>query len=427
MVGLVLIGPALWSCRAAQSETAPRPGAATDSSAPSEGTERASTRVVLGRQVNLRTRRAVRTLTETPPEIEVTVPDADLAIVRVRDAGMGHLQAFRLSTGASLWRKEPFRPCRDIWVAEGRVYGFCGDKLLSYSLADGGLAVVDPGPQVVEATVRGRLVAAYRDDGVVSLYRAGTNRRLASNRLPELARALDGGLVIPRSSEGLCVYGRHVPERPPGSWAYKLGCYDGALSPRWRKSVSFRLSPEVAHADLLTITSQMVHQEGPYHLVLNDQQEVDQKQVNGVVVRWRDGLSTTFQDHTYATLEDERGERVPAPGALAAFAGGATTDVEHDFFGSSNAAVAYDRSRAYVLITDNRSPQLVAVDLRSARVLFRVPLRLGVLSHTLEVAEGLPIVRTQLWTKPSRWRATVHDPETGRVLYEDERPAAPQD
>lgn len=171
----------------------------------------------------------------------------------------------------------------------------------------------------------------------------------------------------------------------------------------------------------------MVHQDEPHHLVLNDQQEVDQKQVNGVVVRWRDGLTTTFQDHTYATLEDDRGERVLAPGALAAFAGGASTDVEHDFFGSSNAAVAYDRGRAYVLVTDNRSAGLVAVDLRAARVLFRVPLRLGVLPHTLEVAGGFPIVRTQLWTKPPMWRATIHDPDTGRVLYEDERPAAPQD
>jgi hypothetical protein len=47
-----------------------------------------------------------------------------------------------------------------------------------------------------------------------------------------------------------------------------------------------------------------------------------------------------------------------------------------------------------------------------------IPVGLG---GTLELAGGYPIVRTKLGVS-EKWRVTVHDPTTGRVLYEDHRP-----
>jgi hypothetical protein len=377
--------------------------------------------LLLGRAVNLRTMRAERTLTEIPPEVELSDMAADVAAARLDDGGEGHLEAFRLSTGALLWRKEPFEPCRDLWLAAGHLYAECGDKLLSYAPTNGAEKVVDGGPQVTKALVFRSMVAAYHRDGRVALFDAATEKRIIQRRLPELARAWGGGIVAPESLPAICAYGRYLNPSMRRGWGYGIGCYSLKLLPLWSKTVSFDFSPDAAAADVATVTSEMVRQEGPSHLVLNDQHEAFQKQINGVVVRWRDGQVFTFRDQTYATLEGTSGERLSSPDIAQLFNLARERDSPYEGFAGRSAKVVTDGKRAFVLIASDESTRLASVEMSTGHVLFSVPVTLGGADWKLEVVGGFPVVRTRFIQPPTHWHASVHDPATGRVVYEDER------
>jgi hypothetical protein len=203
--------------------------------------------------------RAEGTLTNRPPAFEIADPDSDFGVVRWQDGPEGHLEAFRLSTGTSLRRKEPPETCRNVWLGRANVLGFCGDQILSYARADGALKVIDAGPLVVDAAVTRSLVADCRSDARVTLIDAATGKLLASRRLPELTPGGRVRLIANPFIDGICVFGRKVDINRPRGWSYRLGCYASDLSVIWSKSVSFALSPEAANSDILAVTSQAHH------------------------------------------------------------------------------------------------------------------------------------------------------------------------
>jgi hypothetical protein len=136
-----------------------------------------------------------------------------------------------------------------------------------------------------------------------------------------------------------------------------------------------------------------------------------------VTVRLRDGTISEFADGTFASLEKRGGERVTAQAVLDLLRPPPRPAWDHPGFAFRSARVAVDGERAYALIV-NESTELVGVELSSGRVLFRVPVALGNADWALELARGFPIIRSR---SEREWRASIHDPSTGRVLYEDQR------
>jgi hypothetical protein len=375
-------------------------------------------RLVLGRVVDLATLKAVETPTASVPREELTDPGSGVAIARLKEGGWGQVEAFSLATGKSLWRKAPPVPCDRLVLGRQRCYALCGDRLVSFALATGSEQVVDRGPGVQGSVITGSLLASYTRTRV-SLIDLETQETRQSKRLAELAGADDPAIVPNPAAPGVCVYGRFVGRGLRRGWGFKMACYDGQLSSMWRRAVSFDISPGKAE-DIYALTSEMDRQAGPHHLVLSDQQEQDDTRSTGVIVRWRDGQVTPVNDRVFATLEDSHGERITDPAALAVFAPPPGPTPEQETFGPSEASVRVDRNRAYVLSV-NRGGALSAVDLVTRKIIFRVPISLGNGHWSLEVASGLPIVRTRFTERRQRWRATIHDPDTGRILYEDER------
>jgi hypothetical protein len=93
-----------------------------------------------------------------------------------------------------------------------------------------------------------------------------------------------------------------------------------------------------------------VRQQSPYELVLDDQPFESQSpsRGKGLILRWRDGAVTEFSDHTYATIEDGRGERVTAAAALEVFARRLERDPRQDSVRwDRHAKVVSDGKRAF--------------------------------------------------------------------------------
>jgi hypothetical protein len=375
-------------------------------------------RVVLGRIVDLATMQPGAIVTDGAPDQELSDPDSDLAVVLQYD---GRLRGFRLSTGAQVWSVSPYAPCRTVVLGGPHVYAACGDKLLSYGKADGSFSELKQAG-ASEVVVAGALLASLdHRTGHASLFETATNRLIADKRLPEIERPWHFGLVPVSSVDGVCSYGVHMDAAVPNGWACRVGCYDRRLSLLWGNSVSFTLPADPDALDSLG-TSELIRQTGPSHLVLASVPASNSKHKGrspGAVVRWRDGRVTYTDDGTFATVEDAHGERFTTAEVLRMFTdlpGPANDKLDWDF---RDANIVGDGERTFALIVQKGRTALAALEVATGRVLFRVHVPLGYRGWKLELAGGLPIVRTDLGKS---WRATVHDPGTGRVLYRDERP-----
>lgn len=381
----------------------PSPADATASTArPAAGQ-----RVILGRLVDLGAMRAVKTLTETPPDEELTTADEARAILLGCD---GRLQGWDLAREGPAWTKSA-RGCQHLVLGGPHVYAVCINKFMSFQVGDGASRTLDDGPEVMEGVAVGPLVAVRSRSGRVTLFDAATNSQVVRKALPELVRALHPQLFASPGASGPCVVAHKMDPKLPNGWAYRIGCYDRRLERLWKRTISFPLDPEATYF--------MVRQAGPHHVVLDDQplDERGRGQGRGVTVRLRDGTISEFADGTFASLEKRGGERVTAQAVLDLLRPPPKPAWDHPGFAFRSARVAVDGERAYALIV-NESTELVGVELSSGRVLFRVPVALGNADWALELARGFPIIRSR---SEREWRASIHDPSTGRVLYEDQR------
>jgi hypothetical protein len=364
--------------------------------------------VILGRLVDLGAMRAVRTLTEAPPDEELTTADEARAILLGCD---GRLRGWDLVREGPAWTKGARVPCQHLVFGGGHVYAVCGDAFVSFRVGDGATQALDTGRGVMEGVAVGSLVAVRNSRGLVMLFDTASNRRVARKMLPELARALHPQLFASPGASGPCAVAHKMDPKEPNGWAYRIGCYDRRLERLWKRTISFPLDPEATYF--------MVRQAGPHHVVLDDQ-PLDEKgrgQGRGVTVRLRDGTISEFANGTFATLEKRDGQRVTVPAVLDLLHPPSKPAWDHPGFAFRGARVASDGERAYALIV-NETTELAGVELSSGRVLFRVPVALGNAVWTLEMARGFPIVRSR---SEREWRASIHDPATGRVLYEDQR------
>jgi hypothetical protein len=365
--------------------------------------------VILGRLVDLGTMRAERTLAEVPPDEELTTADGTSAVLLLRD---GRMQGWKLPGEGAAWTRGSGAPCQGLVAGGPHLYAVCGNAFVSFRVGDGAAEELDGGPEVMDGIAVGSLVAVRKSAGRVALFETATNKLVARKALPELSRALHAELVTSPTVSGPCLVAHERGKKVPNRWGYRIGCYDNRLQPVWNRTISFPLDPEA--------TYDMVRQAGPYHVLLDDQPPQDRwkSKGRGVTVRLRDGAVDEFADGTFATLEKRDGERVMAPVILDLLRRPLNPTTENHGFLHRHARVASDGERAFLLIVNERT-ELAGVELGSGRILFRVPVTLGTSVWTLETARGLPIVRSR---STREWRATIHDPVTGRVLYEDRRP-----
>ncbi len=365
-------------------------------------------RVILGRLVDLGAMRAVKTLTETPPDEELTTADEARAILLGCD---GRLQGWDLARDGPAWTKGARVPCQHLVFGGGHVYAVCGDAFVSFRVGDGATQPLDTGRGVMEGVAVGSLVAVRNSRGLMMLFDSATNNQVARKMLPELSRADYAELLASPAASGPCLVAHEQGPKLRNGWACRVGCYDRRLKPLWKRTISFPFDPETAYA--------MVRQAGPGHVVLDDQPPGMPRrgQGRGVTVRLRDGEVSEFADGTFATLEKRDGELVTARAVLDLLRPPPKPAWDHPGFAFRSAHVASDADRAYALIV-NESTELAGVELSSGRVLFRVPVALGNAVWTVEMARGFPIVRSR---SEREWRASIHDPATGRVLYEDQR------
>ena len=177
----------------------------------------------------------------------------------------------------------------------------------------------------------------------------------------------------------------------------------------WSKPVDIIPSPKHGY-DLRQI--------GPFRAIFQDEPPIwtgerSPGSSRGAILDWRNGTVTQFDDGTFATIEDSAGLRITSPEVSGVFDRAQALQVDHDHFAAPDALTARDASRAFIVIR-NGSSGLAGIDLSTWRVSFLVPLAVGAGRTTVEIASGFVIVRTQ---SQSNWRATIHDPITGRVLY----------
>jgi hypothetical protein len=274
------------------------------------------------------------------------------------------------------------------------------------------MTVVDPGPYYgLDPVLSGTFAFSLHEHDRLEVHDLSTGRRTASKVAPELERSFHRNIVAAPSGNGVCVFGVVVGSR--GWWTYKAGCYDQTLTRRW--SESFR-QPIDSLFD--------VRQLGPRYLVLDDQSSLGDAQAppgpgRGIALRWRDGLLTRFDDGTFATFEDLRGDRLRPD--IDVFRLTRNLDDDHDLFAYNQATIVDDDERAFALIM-NRATSLAGVDRATGRAVFTVPVLVSGRQWELSLAGRYPVVRTQF---ALAWVLTVHDPLSGEVLYRDTRPWAP--
>lgn len=360
-------------------------------------------RLLLGRWVNLATMRAEGDVSPGVPDFELNRPDLDFAVTY---QVYGPFEGFRPSTGAKLWSERALPPCGSPVISGVHVYAQCEGNVLSYDIGNGSVQVVDSANEEMAANESMMVTVSRR--GRLRVFDALSNRLLAQRMLPWFKQSTHVELVLAPSQTNICLVSRDAVSDHP---VHSARCYDADLAPLWKRSV---LQPTSRGEPMFDI-----RQRGPHHLVLDDQ-DVDaehEAKGRGLVLRWRDGAVTRFDDGTFATIEDERGERITEPKALEVF--NSTVGLLHQYWAyyGRRAWIAASGDRIFVLAT-NDSTGLAAIDAKTGRQIFVVQLPLGH-SSSLEVAGGYPIVRTQ--DQRMLWHATVHDPDTGRVLYRDER------
>ncbi len=356
--------------------------------------------------------RATDTLVDAPDD-ETTDATGDTLVVLLVDST---LRGFRLSTGQPLWQRVTAAPCRRLSLAGRNVYAGCGDKLLAFTAGHGAETVVDPGPGAGDPILLndGATVASVHGDGQVVLYRVDNHQLIASKRMPELSRAFHRRVLAAPAGGGVCVLG--LVAAPSGRSVYRAGCYDDTLSALWTKPLPLKLAPEVPYD---------VRQLGPRYLVLDDQESVLQPTLpsgpgRGLILRWRDGQVTFFEDQTFATVEAPDGERLTStPDVFARTRALGSVAANGAPFSRREAKVVSDQDHSYVVVV-NRSAGLAGVERRTGRTLFLVPMALGD-SWSLELVAGHPIVRTRF---RDHWVVTIHDSTTGATLYRDSRPVA---
>jgi hypothetical protein len=133
------------------------------------------------------------------------------------------------------------------------------------------------------------------------------------------------------------------------------------------------------------------------------------------VLRWRDGEVTHFSDNTIATVEDATGERVVDPVVSQMF-GAAPTGAPINAPAYEDAVVRRDGDHAFVL-QRRTHPSLARLDLEPRALRYQLPLKLEG-EDKLEILAGIPVVRSS--PMDMKW-VRVFDPETGRLVYEDQR------
>ncbi|HLK88276.1 MAG TPA: hypothetical protein VKZ18_00200 [Polyangia bacterium] len=363
--------------------------------------------LLLGRLVDLSTLEVVKTLVAVPDE-EITDASAGVGIVKLSNNDIG---AFDLATGEALWVQTPYAPCGRLQLAGPRVYAACGSKLLAYEVEDGAMTVVDPGPtHALDPVVSGNVAFSLHEHDRLNVHDLATGRRVASKVVPELERAFRQYIIADPSGSGACVLG--IVVGPNDTWTYKAACYDETLTRRWSKSLKRAAS-----------SLDDVRQLGPRHLVLDDQRPSDEGSPpmsgRGIVLRWRDGLVTAFDDATFATFEDLRGDRIRPD--IDVFRLTRDLDGDHDLFAYNQATIVNDDERAFALIM-NGGTGLAGLDRGTGRALFTVPVPLSGLHWDIGLVGRYPVVRTKF---AMAWVLTVHDPLSGEVLYRDARPWSP--
>jgi hypothetical protein len=384
-----------------------------------EGTS-AARWLLLGRVVNLMPPHKEAGITDSAPEEESSDPGSDFGVLVT---GRGELAAYRLSTKDRLWTRSFNLPCRSLVAVRGFVYAECDGQLRSFARGDGATKVLDRGPDVDQVVSGGGYLAVHHRSGVVAVFDGERQTVVARKPLAELLHAPAGGqLLVSPVVEGWCVLGFSRTGARRQVWAYKLGCYDWRLSRLWSKAISFDLPPEANTTDSDPLGA--IRQDGPCRFVANDQplRYPGRGRGKGIVVRWRDGAVEHFADHTFATIDQAGCERSTVPAVLNVFAMKVAPDPRQEEFPISSAVVAQDGHRAFALIMDGAT-RLAGVDLAAQKVLFVTAVPLGAAAQKLDIVGGYPVVRTRFLGNPRQyWRASIHDPETGRVLYEDERP-----
>jgi hypothetical protein len=375
-------------------------------------------RLILGRVVNLETMVVEGTVTAEAPDEELNDPRSDFAVVMLID---GRMEAYRPSTGGRLWSRPTLPPCRWLTITEVHVYAECNGDLVSFDRTDGTSKVLENDADLGQIAVAGSAIVALHERGVVSVFDARTNKRLARKVLPAFYRSPEQVFVTTSAVDGLCFYGLHWTRG--NRWYYDVGCSDQRLTPMWSKRVSFDLA--TPPGDREAAPHEAVRQDGPYHLVLDDQLLTTQREGpgKGLIVRWRDGAVIQTTDRTFATIEDPRGERLTADAIRDVFTQPSERHRrQEEFYSERHARIASDGHRTFALIV-NGSSRLTGIDVERGQPLFTVAVPIGMLGHSVAVMEGLPIVTTKLSAGGIKARASIHDPLTGRVLYEDERPS----
>jgi hypothetical protein len=377
--------------------------------------------VVLGRRVDLKTMRAEVTLTDSLPERELNSLVRDLSIIELRN---GALEAYKISTGTRIWHAQMPAPSVALVLVGEHVYALCNNRVVAYRLSDGSSTTLSISATVRDLIAHGANLLAADDEGRVTVFEAVNNEKLASRVLPELEGSTLDDALVSHPDGAICVVGQSSDPRAsalhgiqmPSTFA--LGCYDRELGSIWRKEVKFDVLPGEAPYQVVQL--------GPYHLVLEDQpnpgEDTPEVAGRGAIVRWRDGAVTAFSDHVFGTIEDANGDRLTTAPAADAFKAPIEPHWEREAIGVDRAIVRRSASRAYVLIAQgDKATGLSAFDTATGKPLFRTPVPLGASSWQLEIVGGYPIVRTSFIQNVEKTRVTIHDPDTGAVLYQDER------
>jgi hypothetical protein len=375
--------------------------------------------LLLGRVVTFPALQRGVSVTDAAPDEEVSDVESDVGVVVTAS---GDLSAFRLSSKDHLWTKRFDPPCGPPVIAGPHLYTDCEGRLRSFAVVDGASAVLDRGPDVDQVLVNGGYVAAHHVTGMVSVFERATQKAVTRKVLPELTTAPRGGeLIVSPEVDGWCARGFIRNHGASQRWAFRLGCYDHHLTRLWSKSVSFDLPPEPNRSSNEPLFA--IRQQGPCYFVANDQPFTfaSDGRGKGLIVRWSRGQVEVFDDHTFATVETPRCERLTSPTALQALTRTVPPDPRQEAFQTRSALTASDAHRAFALIIDGAT-RLTGVDLTTQRVLFVTAVPLGAVRQKLDIIAGYPVIRTRfLGTAGQFWRASIHHPDTGRVLYEDER------
>jgi hypothetical protein len=345
--------------------------------------------LVLGRVVNLATMQAEATVSERPPDQELTDAAADFAVALLDD---GRIEGVRLSTRVVLWSRPSRPPCGAVDLG-AEVYALCNGRVLALNRGTGEARTLEGGWDAVEVmALPGGLVVVRHDSGVVVVFEG---HRAAVRR--SLPATLGGGHLVRTREAGVCAYGVRG-ER------LSAGCWDGRLKPRWSVTLPFVTDPGAPSPE------EELRQVGPAHLVLPDR-----------VLSWRDGVVT--REIAHAAVADQSGARVaPAAVSEALMRTLPAPNGQERIESAPRSYTVADGARAFLLVVEGAG-RLAAFDTTRAQAVFVVAVPLGMLGARLEVASGFPVVRTKLAEGGTRVRVTIHEPTTGRVVYRDERPA----